>query len=113
MLIIYGIPNCDTIKKTLSCLEENKIKYEFVNFKKEPPTISLLKSWKEQLGELPVNKKGATFRKIKDEFESADEKTQIKLLIDNTSAIKRPIIEEEGAVQGIGFDEETFLEFFT
>ena len=68
MYKIYGIPNCNTVKKALTHLDKAGVTYEFVNFKKEPPTVKLLKDWKVAFGDWPVNKKGPTYRKIKEEF---------------------------------------------
>lgn len=101
---VYGIKNCDTVKKALQFLDKNKIEYTFVDFKKYTPTKSDIQRWKKEFGDFPANKKGPTFRKIKEQFEAADAAGKTELLIENTSAIKRPIV--EGAKQTLfGFDE--------
>lgn len=105
---MYGIPNCDTVKKARQALEKKKIAYDFVDFKKTPPTIEDLKRWEKVFGELPANKKGPTFRKIKEAFEAASPKEQINLLLENTSAIKRPILENGSKVVCFGYDEEAY-----
>ena len=105
---MYGIPNCDTVKKARAALEKKKIAYEFVDFKKTPPTAEDLKRWEKVFGELPANKKGPTFRKIKEEFESASHSEKVNLLLNNSSAIKRPILESGSKVLGFGFDEEVY-----
>lgn len=105
---MYGIPNCDTVKKARVALEKKKIDYDFVDFKKTPPTAEDLKRWENFFGELPANKKGPTFRKIKDEFEAATPKQQLELLLDNTSAIKRPILESGSKVLCFGYDEDLY-----
>jgi len=106
MYKIYGIPNCDTVKKTLVFLKTRSVAFDFVDYKKNPPTIELLKDFKKQIGELPVNKKGPTFRKIKEIYEKSPEAEQIQLLIENSSAIKRPIILKQGKIVSIGYDEK-------
>jgi arsenate reductase len=63
MYRLFGIPNCDTVKKVRLSLEKRNIDYEFVDFKKTPPTVADLARWKQHLGEWPVNKKGLTFKK--------------------------------------------------
>lgn len=108
MYQMYGIPNCDTVKKAIKALEAKKIEFEFINFKKTPPTSAQIKVWKESLGEYPVNTKGPTYRKIKEEFEAATASQKIKLLIENTSAIKRPILEKNGKMIAIGFDADKY-----
>ena len=105
---MFGIPNCDTVKKARVALEKKKIAYEFVDFKKTPPTVDDLKRWEKVFGALPVNKKGPTFRKIKEEFEAASAKQQLELLLENTSAIKRPILESGSKVLCFGFDEDVY-----
>lgn len=105
---MYGIPNCDTVKKARVALEKKKIDYDFVDFKETPPTAEDLKRWENFFGELPANKKGPTFRKIKDEFEAATPKQQLELLLDNTSAIKRPILESGSKVLCFGYDEDLY-----
>jgi len=110
---MYGIPNCDTVKKARVFLEKNHVVYEFVDFKKTQPTAEDLKRWEKSFGELPANKKGPTFRKIKEEYEAATPSEQIKLLITNSSAIKRPIVEKDGKPVSLGFDESTYKTLFS
>lgn len=109
---MYAIPNCDTVKKARTFLEKNNIAYDFVDFKKTAPTAEDIKRWEKFFGELPANKKGPTFRKIKEAFDAAAPAKQIALLIENSSAIKRPVLEKDGKVIAIGFDEETYKKAF-
>lgn len=109
MYKMYAIPNCDTVKKARAFLDKEKNQYEFVDFKKIPPTKTLIKDWKAFFGELPVNKKGTTYKKYKDEFEKLSESGKVDFLIEQSSMIKRPIIENDGKVVAIGFDEEQYL----
>ena len=108
MYKIYGIPNCNTVKKALNSLEQSGKEFEFINFKKQPPTKDQILHWKEAFGDWPANRKGPTFRKIKDEFESATPAKKSTILIDNSSAIKRPILMKGSKVIAFGFDEETY-----
>lgn len=105
---LYGIPNCDTVKKAKNFLESAGVKYEFVDFKKVPPTLKLIKEWEKSLGDLPVNKRGTTFRKIKDKFEEASLDNKRKILVENSSAIKRPVLEVDGAAIEIGFQKNNW-----
>jgi len=109
---MYGIPNCDTVKKARTFLEKKKIAYEFIDFKKTPPTKADLERWKKVFGDWPVNKKGPTFRNNKEQFEALSEKDLPDFIIQNPSMIKRPIIESEGKVLSFGFDEENFLKIY-
>lgn len=105
---MYGIPNCNTVKKAQVHLEQSGIEFEFINFKKQPPTQVLLKQWKAAFGDWPVNKRGPTYRKIKDDFESSSASDKYKILIETTSAIKRPILTKDSEVISFGYDEEAY-----
>lgn len=107
-MIVYGIKNCDTVKKFLKELDAKKIKYEFYDYKKTPPSKELLQRWKKELSDFPINAKGRTFIQIKEEFENASTNKQIELLIQNSSALKRPLTEYKGNII-LGFDKD-FLE---
>lgn len=93
MYTVYGIKNCNTMKKAFDYLNEKGMAYTFVDYKKQAPDTETLERWLEGFGELPVNKKGTTYRKLKDSYENASMREQIALLQANPSAIKRPILE--------------------
>ena len=107
---MYGIPNCDTVKKARAALEKNKLEYEFIDFKKSPPTKEQILKWKEAFEEWPVNKKGPTFRKHAEAFEAASDAQKIKLLIEFSSMVKRPILEVSAKKTLFGFDPELYLQ---
>lgn len=108
MITMFAIPNCDTVKKARTYLDKKKIAYEFVDFKKIPPTADQIKRWAEFFGELPANKKGTTYKKFKEEFEALPSAAKVKFLIENSSMIKRPVLEKNGKTVAIGFDEEMY-----
>lgn len=105
---MYAIPNCETVKKARKYLEDRKISYEFVDFKKNPPTLDLLKKWKDFVGEFPVNKKGLTYKKHKDVFEKMSSKEKFDFIISNSSIVKRPVLEKNGKTLAMGFDEDIY-----
>ena len=108
MFTMYAIPNCDTVKKARAFLDKKKIVYDFVDFKKTPPSAEQIKRWGEFFGELPVNKKGITYKKFKDEYESLTAAQKIKFIIENTSMIKRPVLEKNAKTIAMGFSEEEY-----
>lgn len=108
MIVMYAIPNCDTVKKARKWLDHNKEAYEFVDFKKTPPQKDQIKRWTNFFGELPVNKKGSTYKKLQEEYEGLTPAKKIDFLIKNSSMIKRPVLEKNGATVAIGFDEEKY-----
>ncbi|UOO81195.1 arsenate reductase [Uruburuella testudinis] len=99
MTKIYGIPNCDTVKKARQWLADNGIEYEFVDFKKTPPDEVLIKSW---LADVPLetllNKRGITWRKLDDGQKAAAEHpaSAIRLMVEQPSLIKRPVLDAGG-----------------
>ncbi len=105
MLKMYGIPNCDTVKKVRQLMESKGLIYEFVDFKKTPPTAADIARWQKVFGDWPLNKKGPTFRKNAEAFEKLSETKIPAFIIANSSMIKRPILEKDGVVLAIGFDE--------
>ena len=115
MLTIYGIPNCDTVKKSLDWLTKHKIEYVFHNYKKEGITATLLKDWMSQQDfTLIVNTKSATYKKLSpvDQAKCAKANTAVAVLIENTSLIKRPIVTKKGKIIAIGFDAVTYASLF-
>ena len=105
---LFGIPNCDTVKKTRDRLEQMGISYTFIDFKKQAPTESDISRWMSFFKNWPVNTKGPTYRKIREDFEAANDAQKMKLLIANSSAIKRPILEKNGVVLAIGLDVDFY-----
>lgn len=96
MYKIYGIKNCSTMKKAFAYLEAQGIPYTFVDYAKQKPSLQDLERWRAGFGELPVNKQGTTYRKIKEAYETASEAQRAQILLENSSAIKRPILEGQG-----------------
>jgi arsenate reductase (glutaredoxin) len=110
-MIVYGIKNCNTVKSAIDWLNKNKIEFEFHDYKKSGITAEKLSAWSKQVGwERLVNKRGTTWRQLPqvDQNKVVNEKTAIALMIEKTSVIKRPLIEEKGKVILIGFEESEF-----
>lgn len=108
-LKVYGIKNCNTMKKAFDFLESKGQPFEFIDYKKQKPTTDLLQSFlsKSSLGSL-VNKQGTTYRKMDDSQKEGLEKaeTAIPILIENSSMIKRPVIVYPDGSLTLGFDEK-------
>lgn len=106
---VYGIKNCDTMKKTFAFLEANHIPYTFMDYKKQGPTFSLLEEFgmKVDFSTL-INAKGTTYKKMSEEQKQAlkKENTALQLLVENPSMIKRPILIYPDGSLVIGFDSE-------
>lgn len=108
---LYGIPNCNTVKKARSWLEEREISYEFHDFKKQGIDDKTLQRWLSQVPwEKLVNRAGMTWRGLSDEAKAAvvDDASAIALMMDKTSVIKRPVLERGNEILSLGFDEITY-----
>lgn len=110
---LYGIPNCDTVKKARAWLDGKKIKYRFHDFKKEGLDAKQLKSWVDQAGlGVVLNKAGMTFRNLPDSAkENLTEAKARKLMVENPSLVKRPVLEKDGRLF-IGFKPDEYAVIF-
>jgi Spx/MgsR family transcriptional regulator len=108
---LYGIPNCDTVKKARGWLDGLGLSYRFHDYKKHGADEGKLREWVEARGwETILNRKGPTFRKLPEsERGELDADRAIALMREHTSAIKRPIVEydhQDGKGLLVGFDEQ-------
>ncbi|MFN8344730.1 MAG: arsenate reductase [Spirosomataceae bacterium] len=109
MLTVYGISNCDTIKKTLNWLNEHKIQYQFHDYKKQGLTREQLADWLTQTDwSTLLNRAGTTFKQLSEEQKAAvlNPESALSFMLENTSAIKRPLIELDGKIVKIGWKPE-------
>ncbi len=108
--IVYGISNCDTIKKTLEWFTKNKIPFVFYDYKRSGITKEKLTAWCKQVGwEVLLNKKSTTWRALSPvvQIKVISQSAAIKVMIENTSIIKRPVI-ESGNQLLVGYNEEMY-----
>ncbi len=111
---MYGIKNCDTVKKARAWLDDREISYEFVDFKKTPPSADEIARWCHALGVNTVlNRRGTTWKKLTaSEQHSADSALgAMAIMVARPSAIKRPIMETRSDYL-IGFDEAIYQSRF-
>jgi len=111
---LFGIPNCDTMKKARRWLEANDVLYTFHDYKKSGVPEKELKQWVKKVGwEILLNRRGTTWRKLDDSVkENIDEASAIQVMIENPSAIKRPVLEIDDQLL-VGFSEGTYKEAFS
>ena len=111
MITLYGVPQCQKIRKTKALLETNGIDYTFVNVKKHPLTREELKKVVDQLGlQSVLNSKGPTFRKLGLKGQNLSEDELFEWLLKEQGMINRPLI-KKGDVYWVGFDEQGVLNF--
>lgn len=111
---IYGIPNCDSVKKTFEWFRKNKIDFEFHNYKKDGIETSKLKKWCNLSDwKLLLNTKGTTWKKIADQFTNTkmNEKLAISVMLEHNSIIKRPVFEHNNKII-VGYDENELKSAF-
>ena len=106
---IYGIKNCDTMKKAMKWLDSNSVDYAFHDYKKSGLDKKTLQTWCKQVDwETLVNRRGTTWRKLPDDVkESVNKKSAIELMIENPSLVKRPVL-VAGDNLLVGFDEDSY-----
>ena len=111
--VMYGIPNCDTIKKARNWLKSHDIEYQFHDYKKQGTDENQLTSWLQELGwEKLINKRGTTWRKLDDKTKSTmDNQFAIQIMSDNPSIIKRPLLVMNKQII-LGFNENTYQQEF-
>ena len=113
MTTLYGIPNCDTMKKARKWLADNGVEYDFHDYKKLGVERKQLDAWIKAVGwETLLNRRGMMWRKVPDDVKaSIDEKSAISLMLETPSIIKRPVLEANGKVT-VGFKPEIYEELF-
>jgi Spx/MgsR family transcriptional regulator len=114
-MVLFGIPNCDTVKKAIEWLKENNIAFTFHDYKKQGIDAATLKKWSNQVGwEILLNKKSSTWRGLADATQAAttNQKKAVEVMVQNPTIIKRPVIETDGNILAIGFDEEKYRAAF-
>lgn len=113
MIRLYGIPNCDTVKKARAWLDGHGIEYGFHDYKKLGVDEKMLRRWVKELGwETLLNKRGMTWRKLPDAVrDHIDEASAITLMLDNPVIIRRPVL-DTGGERHVGFKPEQYEQIF-
>jgi Spx/MgsR family transcriptional regulator len=113
--VVYGIPNCDTVKKARVWLEEHGVPFEFHDFKKAGVSNALIQDWLKDVPlEQLINKRGTTWRGLSDVHKAEADTTggAIALMIHKPSIIKRPVVVVNGRVKTLGFSAEQYETLF-
>ncbi len=113
-ITIYGIKNCDTMKKAFKWLDEQGIEYQFHDYKKHGISEQLATDWLKQLApEELVNKRGTTWRKLDAATkENLNSSTAKSIIMEHNSAVKRPLLDVDGNLH-LGFKPEQYDEIFS
>jgi arsenate reductase (glutaredoxin) len=109
--VLYGIKNCDTMKKAWTWLDQHGVAYDFHDYKKAGVDRVTLEDWVRQLGwEVLLNRAGTTFKKLPEADKvGIDEQKAIELMLAQPSMIKRPVLAHAGGLT-VGFKPETYAQ---
>ena len=114
MLTLYGIPNCDTVRKARRWLDEHGVAYRFHDFRKDGLDASQLRPWVDELGwETVLNRSGTTWRSAPDALKAGiDAESAIAFMLQAPAAIKRPVL-DTARERVVGFSEARYASLFT
>lgn len=116
MLVVFGIPNCDVVKKAQKWLRENEIEFRFHDFRKDGLSDTLIKDWMRQVSwEKLLNKKSTTWRELSaaQQESISNPKAAMALMIEKPSVIRRPVIVRNEEFVLNGFDEKLYEKLFS
>jgi Spx/MgsR family transcriptional regulator len=112
---LYGISNCNTVKKARDWLAQHDIEVEFHDFKKHGLDIAIAQSWLQQADWTKlINRSGLTWRGLPEQRKQLiqDATAALALMLGKTSVIKRPVLEQNGKLLHVGFDEAAYSKIF-
>ncbi len=114
MITLYGISNCDTVRKARNWLSSNDVDYQFHDFRKDGLTLNQLKGWAKAVGwETLLNRRGQSWRKLTDKDKADINETRaLKLMQANPTLIKRPVLETQKRVH-VGFTPKDYQHLFS
>ncbi|MFT5599390.1 MAG: arsenate reductase [Urechidicola sp.] len=110
---IYGIANCDTIKKAKQWLTQRELAFQFHDYRKQGLDPTLLRNWVDELGwGVLINKRGTTWRQLSDLVKNnVDKESAIAIMLDNPAIIKRPLL-VKGDERHVGFSDANYNNIF-
>jgi arsenate reductase (glutaredoxin) len=112
MLQVYGIKNCDSVKKALSFFKKHALTYEFHDFDKEAPSCELIDSWLKQVdSDTLFNARSTTYRELKLKELGLDDAAKREWLCKENRLIKRPVVQYKDTII-VGFNEDNYKGVF-
>ena len=113
MITLYGIKNCDTVKKARTWLEHNKVDYHFHDFRADGLDEPQVKKWIAEIGlETLVNKRSTTWKELNDSIkDNFNADTAVAVIVENPTLIKRPLL-DTGTQGYVGFKEAEYSKIF-
>lgn len=113
MIRVYGIKNCDTVKKAVSWLNEHNIEHAFFDVKTCGLTLKQIEAWRESLGaDTLINKRSTTWKQLSPKDKERVLQPQgLAIVLANPTLIKRPLVEHDGGIN-VGFSEADYSALF-
>lgn len=113
MITLYGIPNCDTVKKARTWLADNNIEFTFHDFRKDGLTAAQVDTWLTSLGcDTLINKRSTSWKALSDEVKtSLNDATAASLVVASPTLIKRPLLDRDGSYS-VGFKAADYQALF-
>lgn len=113
MITLYGIPNCDTVKKARTWLADNNIEFTFHDFRKDGLTAAQVDTWLTNLGcDTLINKRSTSWKALSDEVKtSLNDATAASLVVASPTLIKRPLLDRDGSYS-VGFKAADYQALF-
>jgi arsenate reductase len=112
---LYGLANCDTVRKARRWLSDHQVEVSFVDFKKQPPDRDLISQWLKHLPyDSLLNTRGTTWRKLDELVKKSivDQASAVELMLAQPSVIKRPVLEWSDQL-AVGFSDSLYQGFFS
>lgn len=113
MTTLYGIKNCDTVKKARAWLEQNKVDYHFHDFRADGLTAAQVEIWLAEIGlEVLINKRSTTWKELDERIKNNfDATTAVAVIVENPTLIKRPLL-DTGKQKHVGFKDTEYNTIF-
>lgn len=112
MITLYGIKNCDTVKKARTWLDQHQITYQFHDFRIDGLSESQVKSWINELGlETLVNKRSTTWKELNEQTKNNFDNHAVQVITANPTLIKRPLL-DTGKQKHVGFKDAEYTTIF-
>ncbi|MGB1543405.1 MAG: ArsC family reductase [Spongiibacter marinus] len=111
---LYGIKNCDTVRKARRWLDDHNVDYQFHDVREQALTAEQLRNWLQELGDSLINKRSTTWKQLSDEQRRTidDDASAVQLLLQHPTLMKRPLL-DTGSARQLGFKAEHYEQLFT
>lgn len=112
MVELWGIRNCQNVRKAIVFLDSRHVDYRFIDYKKNPPSLDLLRKWVELKGiDKVINKRGTTYRALEISKRGLSDEEIIEIMHQNPTLIKRPILVQDQILE-FGFCKEVYETYY-